>query len=84
MRLPLIKHVVDFIESNDQDYVNETIETLEHLSEAQGIKDEELEVMGELLSNFYGAVEVHKEIQKGTKKKEALNNFMKRVVGAVS
>jgi len=47
--------MVSFIEANDEDYVNETIETLEHLIEAPGLKDEELDVIGELLSNFSGA-----------------------------
>ena len=65
MRLPLIKHIVQFIENNDQDYVNETIETLENLIECENLKDEELDVIGELLSNFYGAVEVDKMIKQG-------------------
>lgn len=55
MRLPVIKHMVAFIEENDEDYVNETIDTLEHLIDAPGLKDEELDVIGELLSNFSGA-----------------------------
>jgi len=84
MRLPLIKHIVEFIEANDEDYVIETMETLENLIEAPGIKDEELDVIGELLSNYSGALEVHKEIQAGTPKKEALNKFMKRVTGSIS
>lgn len=83
MRLPLIKHIVQFIENNDQDYVNETIETLENLIECENLKDEELDVIGELLSNFYGAVEVDKMIKQGTPQKEALNGFMKRVVGSI-
>lgn len=84
MRLPIIKHVVQFVEENDEDWVVETIELLENLSEAQGIKDEELDVMGELLSNLYGALEVQKEIKEGKDKKEALNDFMKRVQGSIS
>jgi hypothetical protein len=83
MRLPIIKHIVEFIEKNDEDYVNETIETLEFLVDAPGIKDEELDVIGELLSNFAGAVEVHREIQSGTPKRDALNAFMKRVTGSI-
>jgi hypothetical protein len=83
MRLPIIKHVVDFIEKNDEDYVVESMELLEDLIEAKGIKDEELEVIGELLSNFSGAIEVHKDIRSGTNKKEALNGFMKRVMGSI-
>lgn len=84
MRLPIIKHIVDFAEQNDEDWVVETIELLEHISEAKGIKDEELDVIGELLSNLYGALEVHKEIKNGTPAKEALNGFMQRVVGSIS
>jgi hypothetical protein len=83
MRLPIIKHIVSFIEENDEDYVVETMETLENLIDAPGLKDEELDVIGELLSNFSGAVEVHKEIKNGTPKRDALNNFMKRVAGSI-
>ncbi|MEJ2004768.1 MAG: hypothetical protein P8X57_07360 [Cyclobacteriaceae bacterium] len=83
MRLPIIKHVVNFIEENDEDWVVETIDLLEHLTEAKGIRDEELDVIGELLSNLSGALEVHSEITKGTPQKEALNGFMKRVTGSI-
>ena len=83
MRLPVIKHIVQFIENNDQDYVIETIETLENLIECEHLKDEELDVIGELLSNFYGAIEVDELIKQGTPQKEALNTFMKRVVGSI-
>ena len=83
MRLPVIKHVIEFIENNDEDFINETMEVLEHLIEAPGIKDEELDVIGELLSNFSGALEVHEAIKAGTPKREALNGFMKRVTGSI-
>ena len=84
MRLPVIKHTVDFIKTHDEDWVNETIELLEHMSEAKGIKDEELEVIGELISNMFGALEVNKEIKSGVPEKEALNGFMKRVMGSIN
>jgi hypothetical protein len=83
MRLPIIKHVVEFIENNDEDYIVESMDLLEDLIEAKGIKDEELEVIGELLSNLSGALEVHKDVRSGTPKKEALNGFMKRVMGSI-
>jgi len=83
MRLPIIKHVVEFIEKNDEDYIVESMDVLEDLIEAKGIKDEELEVIGELLSNLSGALEVHKDVRSGTPKKEALNGFMKRVMGSI-
>lgn len=83
MKLPIIKHLTNFIEKNDQDYVIETIETLEALTEVSSLKDEELDVIGELISNMYGAIEVDKMIKEGTSKKEALNTFMKRVLGSI-
>jgi hypothetical protein len=83
MKLPVIKHLTQFIEENDQDYIIETIEVLEALTEIPSLKDEELDVIGELISNMYGAIEVHKMTQQGTDKKEALNTFMKRVLGSI-
>lgn len=83
MKLPIIKQLTEFIDSNDQDYVLETIETLENLTEVSSLKDEELDVIGELISNMYGAIEVHKMTKNGMPKKEALNTFMKRVLGAI-
>ncbi|MCL9810056.1 DUF6952 family protein [Flavobacterium luminosum] len=83
MKLPVIKHLTQFIEENDQDYIVETIEVLEALTEVPSLKDEELDVIGELISNLYGALEVHKMVKEGTDKKEALNTFMKRVLGSI-
>ena len=79
MRLPIIKHVSNFIQKNDQDWVIETLELLEDLCDARGIKDEELDVIGELMSNLEGALEVENLIKEGMTQKEALNTFMKRV-----
>ncbi len=83
MRLPIIKHTLSFIEEKDADYIEECIKVLEHLSESSNIKDNELDVIGELLSNLYGSLEVNKEINSGTIKKDALNNFMKRVKDSI-
>lgn len=83
MRLPIIKHTLGFIKENDEDYIHETLEVLEHFADARGIKDEELDVIGELVSNLYGALEVHREIKNGTPEKDALNAFMKRVQAAI-
>jgi len=83
MKLPVIKHLISFIEENDEDYLLETIDTLEALTEIPSLKDDELDVLGELISNLYGAVEVNKMIKEGTSKKEALNAFMQRVLGSI-
>ena len=79
MRLPIIKHISNFIQNTDEDYITETLEVFEDLIDARGIKDEELDVIGELMSNMEGALEVEKMIKEGKTQKEALNEFMKRV-----
>jgi hypothetical protein len=83
MRLPIIKHTLSFIKENDVDYIEECIQVLEHLTENSNIKDEEIDVIGELLSNLYGAIEVNEAIENGAEQKEALNEFMKRVQGSI-
>ena len=83
MKLPVIKHLTGFIAENDEDYVLETIEALESITEVSSLKDEELDVIGELISNLYGALEVQKSIKEGKPQKEALNEFMQRVVGSI-
>lgn len=83
MRLPIIKQLLESGEY-DEDYMEEAVEVLLCISEARGIKEDELEVIGELISNISGAQEVLREIKKGTPQKEALNGFMKRVVGAIN
>lgn len=84
MRLPVIKHVSNFIEDNDEDFVIEAIETLEHLTELSSIKDEELDVIGELLSNMYGALEVAKLMrEEKLSQKDATKQFMGRVMGSI-
>jgi predicted house-cleaning noncanonical NTP pyrophosphatase (MazG superfamily) len=83
MRLPVIKQIVEFISENDEDWAIETMELLEHIADAKGIKDEELEVIGELISNISGAIDVSQDIKSGTTQKDALNKFMKRVTGSI-
>lgn len=83
MKLPVIKQLTQFISENDEDFVLETIETLESITEVPSLKEEELDVIGELLSNMYGALEVNKAIKEGQTQKEALNGFMQRVMGSI-
>jgi len=83
VKLPVIKQLTHFIAENDADFVLETIETLESITEVPSLKEEELDVIGELLSNLYGAIEVNNSIKEGKTQKDALNEFMKRVLGSI-
>ncbi len=83
MRLPIIKHVHEFIQKNDQDFIIEAVEVLEHLTALDSIKDEELDVIGELISNMEGALQVRELMKEGKTEKEALNAFMGRVLCSI-
>lgn len=83
MRLPVIKSIVEFVEKNDADYVHESVALLEHLADAKGLHEAELETIGELISNMLGAIEVTTMIRDGKPKSEALNEFMRRVLGSI-
>ena len=84
MNIPIIKHLVNFVEANVEVFIHDTLEVLVSLADVPTLKDEELEVIVELISNLYGALEVNKEITNGTSKKDALNGFMKRVLGSIN
>ena len=79
MRLPLVRHIVKFAQNNDVDFLTESLDLLDDLIDARGIKDEELDVIGELMSNILGAKEVFEYSKSGMDEKEALNKFMKKV-----
>ena len=52
--------------------------------ESRGIKDQELDVIGELISNIEGAkVVIDDHRHYGTPLREALNKFMQRVINSV-
>ena len=83
MKLPIIRSLSELAAENGPEKVQHSIEVLEHVSQARGLKDEELNVIGELLSNLYGAVEVNQMVQNGQPQREALNAFMQRVLGSI-
>lgn len=83
MRLPLIKQMIQ--QGFDEDYMEEAVEVLLTISEAKGIQDSELEVIGELISNIEGAKEVLLDLKHSNKtQREALNHFMQRVIGSIN
>ena len=75
MKLPVIRKLSDFTLSQ----LNDSVAVLETVTESRGVAEEELDVLGEVLSNLYGAVEVRESIMRGKSRTDALNNFMKKV-----
>lgn len=80
MKLPVIRHIQ---RTNSAAEINTAITVLENVSEGPSIKDEERDVIGELISNLCGALDVHQMIAEGASEKDACNNFMKRVLGSI-
>ena len=79
MKLPVIRHLLKFVEENDADFLTESLDVLDHLIDARGITEQEIDVIGEIMSNLLGAKEVLRDIESGTPEREALNKFMKKV-----
>ncbi len=80
MKLPVIRHIQ---RTATAEQINTAISVLENLSEAPSLKDPELDVIGELISNLCGALEVHQLIAEGMPEKDACNSFMKKVLGSI-
>ena len=80
MKLPVIKQIQ---RNSAQEEIEQTIAVLEVISEASSVKEEEMNVIGELISNCCGALEVQEMIATGASEKDALNGFMKKVMGSI-
>lgn len=80
MKLPVIKHLQ---RNNDAEKLQNTIDVLESFTEHRSVSEEEMDVIGELITNLCGAVEVHKMIKDGNSEMDAANNFAKKVMGSI-
>lgn len=80
MKLPVIKQIQ---RTSTVEEIESAIKVLESTSEALGLKEDELNVIGELISNMCGALEVHEMIASGMSEKDAGNAFMKKVLGSI-
>ncbi len=80
MKLPVIKQITHTCSVGA---IETAIEVLENTSEAASLKEEELNVIGELISNLCGALEVHQLLAEGLTEKDALNTFMKKVMSSI-
>jgi hypothetical protein len=81
MKLPVIKQIQ---RNCSVEQIETAIAVLEATSEAASLKEEELNVIGELISNMCGALEVHEMIAEGMSEKDAGNMFMKKVLGSIN
>lgn len=80
MKLPVIRQIQ---KSATVEEIETSIKVLESISEAPSLKSEETDVIGELISNLCGALEVHQLISEGSSEKDAANTFMKKVLNSI-
>jgi hypothetical protein len=80
MKLPVIKQIQ---RTSSVEEIESAIKVLENTSEAAILKEEDRDVIGELISNMCGALEVHQLIADGFSEKDALNSFMKKVISSI-
>ncbi len=80
MKIPVIRQ---FFEHNTPEQLEATLEVLEAFCEFRGVKEEEIDVAGELITNICGALEVHGNVHGGMEAREALNAFSAKVMGSI-
>ncbi|HKG06191.1 MAG TPA: hypothetical protein VKB19_07035 [Pedobacter sp.] len=80
MKIPVIRQL--FQSSTPQD-LESTLTVLEAFCEFRGVHDEEVDLVGELITNICGALEVHANVNAGATEKDALNAFGQKVMGSI-
>lgn len=80
MKLPVIRHLH---KNHEQEKLEHTLEVLESFSEHRTVSEQEMDVVGELISNICGALEVQKMVDNGMTERDAANNFMQKVIGSI-
>ncbi|HTO14236.1 MAG TPA: hypothetical protein VLZ83_00580 [Edaphocola sp.] len=80
MKLPIIRQAY---KNATPEELTATLSVLEAITEARGVTDEEMNVIGELITNICGALEVHQLVKDGKRESEALNVFAQKVIGSV-
>ncbi len=80
MKLPVIRHLQ---KGATVEELEATLTVLEHFSEHRTVTSEEMDVIGELITNICGALEVHANVEKGMSSIDAANAFAQKVMGSI-
>ncbi|MFB0904444.1 MAG: hypothetical protein QMB11_08695 [Nonlabens sp.] len=80
MKLPVIRHLQ---KNSSAEALETTLEVLESFSEHRSVTEEEMDVVGELITNICGALEVHHNVAQGMSGIEAANAFAQKVMGSI-
>jgi len=80
MKLPIIRHLQ---KGTTTQQLETTLEVLEYFSEHRAVTEDEMNVVGELITNICGAIEVHANVAQGMSNVEAANAFAQKVMGSI-
>ena len=80
MKLPIIRQ---FFQNSTAEELETAAKVLEDYSDFRGVSEDELHVIGEILTNLFGAMEVHDAVKDGQSEKDALNGFAQKVMGSI-
>ncbi|MBS1572496.1 MAG: hypothetical protein JST62_08905 [Bacteroidetes bacterium] len=80
MKIPIIRQ---FFQNQTEENLEKTLEVLESFCEFRGVSEEDMNVVGELITNICGALEVHQQVKNGSTDRDALNAFSQKVQGSI-
>jgi len=81
MKLPVIRHLQ---KNNDKEKLQNAAAVLESFTEHRSATDADRDVIGELLTNIFGAIEVHDLVEnEGMREIDAANAFAQKVMGSI-
>lgn len=81
MKLPVFKNLAKTV---SVEAMETALEVLEAYADSPAIKEPEQEVIGEMISNICGAIEMKQMMEEeGMDERTAANTFMQRVMGSI-
>ncbi|WP_313377065.1 DUF6952 family protein [Chishuiella sp.] len=81
MKLPIFKNLAKTV---SVEAMETTLEVLEAYADSPAVKEPEQEVIGEMISNICGAIEMKNMMDnEGMDERTAANTFMQRVMGSI-
>lgn len=80
MKLPVFKNLAKNVSI---EAMETALEVLEVYADSPAVKEPEQEVIGEMISNICGAMEMKQMMDEGMDERTAANTFMQRVMGSI-
>ncbi len=80
MKLPVFKNLQNKLSVEEMETA---LAVLEVYADSPAVKPEEQDMIGEMISNICGAIEMKEMVNSGMSERDAANSFMQRVLGSI-